>query len=136
MLINCPSCKVKFLINSADLRSDGRNVMCANCKYQWFQKPDFNYKHKIESYKTKISKDSTGFNKLLPSTYVEVQETSLMNSLLMIIFVFFIFVMYFIIKNLDQGMIYLITYYIQELISYTNQIINDLARVFHKIVNQ
>jgi len=136
MLINCPSCKVKFLVNSADLGSDGRNVMCGKCKFQWFQKPVINYTDKIENYRTKISKDSNDYVKSLPSTYVEIQKTSLMNSLLMILFVFFIIMIYFMIKNLDQGIVYLIVYYIQELISNTSNIVKDLTREMHKIINQ
>ena len=99
MLINCLSCKAKFLINSADLRSDGRNVMCGKCKFQWFQKPVFNYTDKIENYRTKISKDSNDYVKSLPSTYVEVQKTSFMNSLLMTLFVFFVIMIYFMVKK-------------------------------------
>ena len=136
MLINCPSCKVKFLVNSADLGSDGRNVMCGKCKFQWFQKPVINYTDKIENYRTKISKDSNDYVKSLPSTYVEIQKTSLMNSLLMILFVFFIIMIYIMIKNLDQGIVYLIVYYIQELISNTNNIVKDLTHEMHKIINQ
>ena len=135
MLINCPSCKAKFLINSADLWSDGRNVMCGKCKYQWFQKPNLNYTKKIENNNIKINEDYIDYNKSLPSTYVEVPKTSLVNSLLMILFVTFILVMYFMIKNLDQGTIYLVTYYIQEIISNTNNIIKNLAQGIYKIIN-
>ena len=110
--------------------------MCGKCKFQWFQKPVINYTDKIENYRTKISKDSNDYVKSLPSTYVEIQKTSLMNSLLMILFVFFIIMIYFMIKNLDQGIVYLIVYYIQELISNTSNIVKDLTREMHKIINQ
>ena len=136
MLINCPSCKVKFLVNSADLGSDGRNVVCGKCKFQWFQKTDFIYQDKIENNRKKISQDFGDYNKSLPSTYVEVQKASLLNSLLMILFVLFIITIYFMVKNLDEGIVYLIVYYIQEFISYTNKLIKDLAQEIYKIINQ
>ena len=53
----------------------------------------------------------------------------------MIIFIVFIFVIYFLIKNLDQGIINLIKYYLQESIPSINKIINDLAQIFYKVVN-
>ena len=135
MLVNCPSCKAKLLLNSADLRSDGRNVMCGKCRFQWFQKPDFNYEGKIENYTKKTNLDSSDYNKSLPSTYVEIQKTSVINSLLMILFVFFIISIYFILKNLDQGTFYLITYYIKEIISETSGLIKYLAQEMYNIIN-
>ena len=37
MLISCNSCNSKYLVNSAELKPDGRNVQCANCGNQWYQ---------------------------------------------------------------------------------------------------
>ena len=37
MLISCTSCYSKFLVNSADLKPNGRTVQCANCGNQWYQ---------------------------------------------------------------------------------------------------
>ena len=37
MLISCTSCNSKYLVNSADLKPDGRTVECANCGNQWYQ---------------------------------------------------------------------------------------------------
>ena len=37
MLLNCPSCKSQYLVNSADLFSNGREVKCIKCNFQWFQ---------------------------------------------------------------------------------------------------
>ncbi len=135
MLIYCPSCQAKYLLNSADLYSDGRKVRCAKCKYQWFQKPNIDYQQSLNNTKKKVLKDSSNYNKTLPSTYVEAKKISLTNSLLMIIFIVFIFVIYFLIKNLDQGIINLIKYYLQESIPSINKIINDLAQIFYKVVN-
>ena len=37
MLIRCSACNSKYLVNSADLKPDGRMVECASCGHQWYQ---------------------------------------------------------------------------------------------------
>ena len=37
MFIVCSNCEFKYLVNSADLKPNGRMVECANCNHQWFQ---------------------------------------------------------------------------------------------------
>ena len=37
MLITCSSCNSKYLVNSADLKPNGRIVQCAKCGHNWFQ---------------------------------------------------------------------------------------------------
>ena len=37
MFIQCSDCSYKYLVNSADLKPDGRMVECANCNHRWFQ---------------------------------------------------------------------------------------------------
>jgi len=39
MFIQCSDCDYKYLVNSADLKPDGRMVQCANCNHRWFQEP-------------------------------------------------------------------------------------------------
>ena len=39
MLISCSACNSKYLVNSADLKPDGRMVECASCGHQWYQEP-------------------------------------------------------------------------------------------------
>ena len=39
MLIRCSACNSKYLVNSADLKPDGRMVECASCGHQWYQEP-------------------------------------------------------------------------------------------------
>ena len=39
MFIECSACNSKYLVNSADLKPDGRMVKCANCGHQWYQEP-------------------------------------------------------------------------------------------------
>ena len=40
MLITCSSCNSKYLVNSADLKPNGRIVRCAKCGFDWFQSSD------------------------------------------------------------------------------------------------
>ena len=40
MFIVCSNCEFKYLVNSADLKPNGRMVECANCNHQWFQELD------------------------------------------------------------------------------------------------
>ena len=39
MFIQCSDCSYKYIVNSADLKPDGRMVECANCNHRWFQEP-------------------------------------------------------------------------------------------------
>ena len=41
MFISCSSCNSKYLVNSADLKPNGRNVQCAKCGHNWFQTSSF-----------------------------------------------------------------------------------------------
>ena len=40
MFIQCSECDYKYLVNSADLKPNGRNVQCAKCGNNWFQLAD------------------------------------------------------------------------------------------------
>ena len=40
MFIVCSNCEFKYLVNSADLKPNGRMVECVNCNHQWFQELD------------------------------------------------------------------------------------------------
>ena len=37
MLLKCASCNSQYLINSADLKPNGKTVKCSICGYEWFQ---------------------------------------------------------------------------------------------------
>lgn len=39
MILSCPSCNARFLVNAAALRPDGREVRCGRCRHQWFATP-------------------------------------------------------------------------------------------------
>lgn len=36
MILQCPSCNTRFLVNSSLIPADGRDVKCAKCMHQWF----------------------------------------------------------------------------------------------------
>ena len=40
MLLTCSSCNSRYLVNSGDLKPDGRVVRCAKCAHEWFQGPN------------------------------------------------------------------------------------------------
>ena len=88
MLISCNSCNSKYLVNSAELKPDGRNVQCANCGNQWFQESqvfDDNVKDDLTSEVTdgdslKQEKNNTSISNL-PSTYVQEPKVSILNSI-------------------------------------------------------
>ncbi len=39
MIINCTSCSTRFLVDAAAIGPKGRQVRCARCQHDWFQKP-------------------------------------------------------------------------------------------------
>ena len=39
MFIQCSDCDYKYIVNSVDLKPDGRMVECANCNHRWYQEP-------------------------------------------------------------------------------------------------
>ena len=88
MLINCPSCTVKYLLNSAELGNDGRIVKCIKCNYEWMQRPNLIPEEKTDTKENTILHNHENYNNMLPSTYVEKKEPSLLNSFFMIFFCF------------------------------------------------
>lgn len=39
MILTCPNCSARFLINTAALHPSGREVRCGRCRHQWFAAP-------------------------------------------------------------------------------------------------
>lgn len=39
MILSCPDCATRFLVNEALLEPHGRKVKCAKCQHVWFQEP-------------------------------------------------------------------------------------------------
>ena len=135
MLLNCPTCKAQYLVNSADLLEEGRIVKCIKCKYQWFQNPNLDNNINIEYESIKTNKKINNYSKTLPSTYVEPQKSSITNSLFMVIFIISILFLYFFLKNLDSGIMNLIIFYIKEFIDNINLIIQDFSKALYNIIN-
>ena len=89
MLISCNSCNSKYLVNSAELKPDGRNVQCANCGNQWFQESQVFDDNVKEDLKSEVNdgdslqqeKNKTSISNL-PSTYVQEPKESILNSIL------------------------------------------------------
>ena len=139
MLLNCPLCKAQYLVNSADLLSEGREVKCIKCNFQWFQNSKLTTSEKHIDKNTNKAKENKkiDYSKTLPSTYVEAKKSSLTNSILMVLFITIIVCLYFVFINLDNGIMNLIMYYFEEFISISELLINDFLKViknFSKIL--
>ena len=104
MLLSCSSCNSKYLVNSADLKPNGRKVRCVACSYQWFQKPNLVAQDVLnlsdpdtlqaDNNQLKQKKSST-YN--LPSTYIKEEKVSIVNSFLIILLlVIFVILIWFI----------------------------------------
>tara|TARA_Y100000590_G_scaffold51652_1_gene54244 strand:+ start:2148 stop:2570 length:423 start_codon:yes stop_codon:yes gene_type:complete len=138
MLISCSSCNSKYLVNSADLKPSGRNVKCANCGNSWFQNSfilddEENSKNQKSEKNSKdiISEKNSRAN--LPSTIVNEPQPSIINSILVIFFIFLLLAAFWFYKQNGINFFVFIQYYIQEFKFNSILIINDLAKIFHEI---
>ena len=142
MLISCNSCNSKYLVNSAELKPDGRNVQCANCGNQWFQESqvfDDNIKEDLTSEvndgdSLKQEKNKTSISNL-PSTYVQEPKVSILNSILLVLFVILLIILYWFFQNSNINSLVLIQFYINEFFFNLNMIINDIAKIIHQLIN-
>ena len=150
MFIQCSDCKYKYLVNSADLKPNGRMVKCANCNHSWFQElikgedlinPSVS---KSEINEIKISADiekndkKNIYNKQianLPSTIVKNQKVSVINSFLVIFFLVFIVFIFWILKSFGTNIFILINFYVNEFFFNLKLIVDDLAKITHQIFN-
>jgi predicted Zn finger-like uncharacterized protein len=48
MILTCPNCSARFLINVAALHPSGREVRCGRCRHQWFAAPPEPEKPKVD----------------------------------------------------------------------------------------
>ena len=142
MLISCNSCNSKYLVNSAELKPDGRNVQCANCGNQWFQESqvfDDNVKDNLNSEvndgdSLKQEKNKTSISNL-PSTYVQEPKVSILNSILLVLFVILLMIFYWFFQKSNINSLVLIQFYINEFFFNLNMIINDIAKIIHQLIN-
>ena len=150
MFIQCSDCDYKYIVNSADLKPDGRMVECANCNHRWFQEPlkgdDLlsSSVPKISQEKT-LKKDEESQNnetdlpskeiKNLPSTVVREQKVSFLNTFLVIFFLVLIIFLFWTLRFYGTNIFVLISFYINEFFFNLKLIIDDLAKIIYQIVN-
>jgi predicted Zn finger-like uncharacterized protein len=150
MFIECSDCQYKYLVNSADLKPDGRMVECANCNHRWFQEL-YKEEDQLSSSvpKTILIDRDNKINEIqngeedtlikpitnLPSTVVRDQKVSIINSFLVIFFLVFMFFIFWTFKFYGKNIFVLINFYINEFFFNLKLIIDDLAKVIHQILN-
>ena len=143
MLISCTSCHSKYLVNSADLKPDGRTVQCANCGYQWYQESFFNEEDEILTpFNPSASKNSQTKEKEsnlatpnLPSTYVKDQTVSVLNSILIVLLVTMLLGGFWAMRNLETNNLVLLKFYVDEFYFNLKLIFEDIAKIIHRIIN-
>ena len=143
MLISCTSCHSKYLINSADLKPDGRTVQCANCGNQWYQESSLREEEEILISSTLSNstnsqtetKESNSPTRNLPSTYVKEQKVSVLNSILVVVFVSVLILGFWLIKNIETNSLVLLKFYVDEFYFNLKLIVDDIAKTIHRIIN-
>ena len=144
MFIVCSSCDFKYLVNSADLKPNGRMVECANCGHQWFQKSDNREALSAvpstdkKNFKSKIINDNQDEKqaiKNLPSTVVNKEKPSTTNSLIVLFLIICIFFGIWISRSYGTNTFVLIDYYVREFFFNLDLIISDLAKIIHDTLN-
>lgn len=142
MLISCTSCQSKYLINSADLKPEGRTVKCANCGNQWYQESVNNAAEEILNQSApSTSKIKSEIDELslpipnLPSTYVKEQKVSVLNSILVILFTIILIVGFWVFRKTEMNTLVLLKFYINEFYFNLNLIISDIANIIFQIIN-
>ncbi len=147
MFIVCSNCKFKYLVNSADLKPNGRIVECANCNHQWFQelddtnitssvpstkKEEFDQNLKNNNQKEKLEKDPV---RNLPSTVVRQEKPSVINSTIVISLAIVVILAIWIYRSYGVNTFIVIDFYIREFFFNLNLIISDLAKIIHNTLN-
>ena len=149
MFIQCSDCDYKYIVNSADLKPDGRMVECANCNHRWYQEPlqaeellspslPSNSAEKSDINEQYIKKDarkiSTKEIKNLPSTVVREKKVSLVNTFLVIFLLIFLFFTFWTFKSYGTNIFVLLSFYINEFFFNLKLIIEDLAKIVYQIL--
>ena len=145
MLITCSSCNSKYLINSANLKPDGRKVRCAKCGLNWHQTSDVlkqkkdlssssNLRSANKHIDEKINNNEREIHNL-PSTYVMDPRPSIFNTLLLLVFIVAAIIIFWILKAEKSNVIALANFYINEFYFHLKLIINDFAKIIHQILN-
>ena len=129
MFIQCSDCDYKYIVNSADLKPDGRMVECANCNHRWYQEP-LKSEEFLSSSVPKLSSDESGINELnkknhekdilnkeiknLPSTVLREKKVSLLNTFLVIFMLVFLFFTFWAFRSYGTNIFVLVKFYINE----------------------
>ena len=142
----CSNCDSKYLLNSADLKPNGRMVECANCGHKWFQ--EINIQEELSSVPSTVKKnldrniDNNQNYKNenlpitnLPSTIVKEEKPSLRNSLIVVFLIFMILFSIWYSRSYGINTFVLIEFYIREFFFNINLIISDLAKIIHDSLN-
>ena len=126
MFIVCSNCEFKYLVNSADLKPNGRMVECANCNHQWFQelddtditssvpstkKEELDQNIKNNNQKEKLEKDPV---RNLPSTVVRQEKPSFINSTIVIALAIVVILAIWIYRSYGVNTFIIIDFYIRE----------------------
>ena len=149
MLIRCSACNSKYLVNSADLKPDGRMVECASCSHQWYQEQSTeeeilfssapssknDLKQTEDIANTKIEDNQKNEIKNLPSTVVTKYKTSVMNSALVLIVLVSFIATFFLLRSYGVNFFVLINFYIHEFYFNLKLIIADIAKIIHQVIN-
>ena len=142
MMLVCSSCNSRYLVNSGDLKPDGRVVRCAKCAHEWFQGPnlseeetlDSSLSHTFEEENNQLVSEKKSVTNL-PSTYIKEEKASLFNSILIIFLVVLMIFVFWLVKQEGRGIIVLLNFYIQEFYFNLKLIINDIAKLVYQIIN-
>ena len=147
MFIVCSNCEFKYLVNSADLKPNGRMVECANCNHQWFQElDDSDIKSSVPSSKKEELNNDLKSNKQkenlekgpvrnLPSTVLRQEKPSVFNSAIVIALAIAIILSIWIYRSYGVNTFVIIDFYIREFFFNLNLIISDLAKIIHNTLN-
>ena len=150
MFIQCSDCDYKYIINSADLKPDGRMVECANCNHRWYQEPlqaeellsssvPHVYKEDHDGkVKNNTDEDKANFTKEiknLPSTEVREKKVSVLNTFLVIFMLIFLFFLFWAFRSYGTNIFVLLTFYINEFFFNLRLIMDDLAKIIYQILN-
>ena len=149
MLIRCSACNSKYLVNSADLKPDGRMVECASCGNQWYQEPSTeeeilfpsapsskNDQKQTQNITNKNSEENQKNEiKNLPSTVVKKHKVSVLNSFLAVIALVGFIVIFFLLRSYGVNIFVLINFYLHEFYFNLKLIIADIAKIIHQVIN-
>ena len=137
MLISCSACNSKYLVNSADLKPNGRTVKCAKCANTWFQPIIINEEDDVIKSKQSLQEDKKEQNKVisnLPSTYVNEEKASVFNSFILVFFIILLIYGFWFFNKHGITIIPLFHYYLLEFFFNINLIIKDIANIVKEIL--